>query len=59
MLAYAGLRPIEDRGCTWGDLRDRTLHVFATKTGRARDVDLIGASGARPRRVADGLRPSA
>ncbi len=41
MLAYAGLRPIEDRGCTWGDLRDRTLHVFATKTGRARDVDLI------------------
>lgn len=41
MLAYAGLRPIEDRECTWGDLRDRTLHVFATKTGRARDVDLI------------------
>ncbi len=41
MLAYAGLRPIEDRGCTWGDLHDRTLHVFATKTGRARDVDLI------------------
>jgi integrase len=41
MLAYAGLRPIEDRGCTWGDLRDQTLHVFATKTGRARDVDLI------------------
>jgi hypothetical protein len=26
------LRPIEDHGCTWGDLRDRTLHVFATKT---------------------------
>jgi integrase len=41
MLAYAGLRPIEDRGCIWGDLRGRTLHVFATKTGRARDVDLI------------------
>ncbi len=41
MLAYAGLRPIEDRGCTWGDLHDRTLHVFATKTGRARDIDLI------------------
>jgi integrase len=41
MLAYAGLRPIEDRGCTWGDLRDRTLHVFATKTSRPRDVDLI------------------
>jgi integrase len=31
MLAYAGLRPIEDRGCTWGDLHDRTLHVFATR----------------------------
>ena len=41
MLAYAGLRPIADRGCTWGDLRDRTLHVFATKTSRPRDVDLI------------------
>jgi integrase len=41
MLAYVGLRPIEDRGCTWGDLQDRTLHVFATKTGRPRDVDLI------------------
>ena len=41
MLAYAGLRPIEDRGCTSGDLRDHTLHVFATKTGRARDIDLV------------------
>ncbi len=43
MLAYAGLRPIEDRGCTWGDLHDSTLHIFATKTGRARDIDLIPA----------------
>lgn len=43
MLAYAGLRPIEDRGCTWGDLQDRTLHVFASKTGRARAIDLIAA----------------
>ena len=41
MLAYAGLRPIEDRGCTWGDLQQRTLHVFATKTGQARDIDLL------------------
>jgi integrase len=41
MLAYAGLRPIEDRGRTWAELHDRTLRVFATKTGRARDVDLI------------------
>jgi integrase len=41
MLAYAGLRPIEDRACTWGDLKNRTLHVYATKTGRARDIDLV------------------
>jgi integrase len=41
MLAYAGLRPIEDRGCVWGDVQDRTLNVFATKTGRPRDVDLL------------------
>jgi integrase len=41
MLAYAGLRPIEDRGCTWSDVHDRTLHVFATKTGRPRDIDLV------------------
>jgi integrase len=41
MLAYAGLRPSEDHGCTWGDLNSRTLHVFATKTGRARDIDLV------------------
>lgn len=41
MLAYAGLRPIEDRGCTWGDLNNHTLHVFATKTARARDIDLV------------------
>ncbi len=41
MLAYAGLRPSEDRGVTWADAQDRTLHVFATKTGRARDIDLV------------------
>ena len=41
MLAYAGLRPIEDHACTWGNVFDRTLHVYATKTGRARDIDLI------------------
>jgi hypothetical protein len=32
MLAYAGLCPIEDRCCTWGDLHARTLHVLATKS---------------------------
>ena len=41
LLAYGGLRPVEDRGSRWGDVRDRTLHVYATKTGRARDVDLL------------------
>jgi integrase len=41
LLAYGGLRPIEDRGSTWGEVTGRTLHVFASKTGRARDVDLL------------------
>lgn len=41
VLAYGGLRPIEDRSATWGDLHERTLHVFASKTGRARDVELL------------------
>ncbi|MGO9900874.1 MAG: tyrosine-type recombinase/integrase [Solirubrobacteraceae bacterium] len=41
MLAYGGLRPIEDRGAHWADLRERTLHVFASKTGRPRDIDLL------------------
>jgi integrase len=41
LLAYAGLRPSEDRGCRWEDVRGRTLHVVATKTGRSRDVDLL------------------
>ncbi len=41
MLAYAGLRPVEDRGSRRDDLQGRTMHVVATKTGRARDVDLL------------------
>jgi integrase len=41
MLAYAGLRPSEDRSATWADLHDHRLHVFATKTKRERDVDLL------------------
>lgn len=41
LLAYAGLRPLEDRGARWQDVRGQTLHVYATKTGRARDVDLL------------------
>ncbi len=42
LLAYAGLRPSEDRGLRWGDVRGRTLHVVATKTGRVRAVELLG-----------------
>jgi integrase len=41
LLAYAGLRPAEDRGARWADLSAHTLHIVATKTGRARDVDLL------------------
>ena len=40
MLAYGGCAR-EDRASKWGDLRDRTLHVVATKPGRPRDVDLL------------------
>ena len=41
LLAYAGLRPAEDRGLRWEDVNGRTLHVVATKTGRARDIELL------------------
>lgn len=41
LLAYAGLRPLEDRGARWQDVSRTSLHVFATKTGRPRDVDLL------------------
>ncbi len=41
LLAYGGLRPVEDRGSCWDDVHDRTLHVVASKTGRARDIDLL------------------
>lgn len=41
LLAYAGLRPLEDRGAGWRDVGRASLHVFATKTGRERDVDLL------------------
>jgi integrase len=49
MLAYGGLRPVEDRGSRWDDLEGRTLRVVATKTGRARGVDLLAplVSGSR------------
>ena len=41
LLAYGGLRPVEDRGSCWADVRGRTLHVVASKTGRPRDIDLV------------------
>ena len=41
LLAYAGLRPSEDRGGRWASIHGRTLHVTASKTGRGRDVDLL------------------
>lgn len=41
VLAYAGLRPAEDRATRWGDIEDRNLHVVSSKTGRPRNVDLL------------------
>jgi integrase len=41
LMAYAGLRPSEDRSSTWGDLNGRALHVVATKTNSSRTVDLL------------------
>jgi integrase len=43
LLAYAGLRPSEDRAVCWGDIEGRTLHVLASKAGRARDVELLAS----------------
>ena len=40
LLAYAGLRPGEATCARWADLGERTLHVQASKTGRARVVRL-------------------
>jgi integrase len=41
LLAYGGLRPAEDRAARWEDVDGRTLHVVASKTGRARDIELL------------------
>jgi len=41
LLAYAGLRPVEDRGAPWEHVEGRTLRVVASKTGRARTIDLL------------------
>jgi integrase len=41
LLAYAGLRPDEATKARWGDLRERTMHVYASKTERARTIKLL------------------
>jgi integrase len=41
ILAYAGLRPDEATRARWRDLTDRTLHVHASKTERARTIKLL------------------
>ena len=67
VLAYAGLRPGEALGLTWGHVRERTILVERavslggikdTKTRRIRSVRLLASAVIRPRRVASGLRPA-
>jgi integrase len=41
LMAYAGLRPDEATKARWGDLRERTIHVYASKTERARTIKLL------------------
>jgi integrase len=41
VMAYAGLRPDEAQAARWQDVGERTLHVLAGKTSRARTVDLL------------------
>jgi integrase len=41
LLAYAGLRPDEATKAKWGDLYERTIHVHASKTERARTIKLL------------------
>ena len=40
LLAYAGLRPDETTKARWGDLRQQTIHVYASKSERARTIKL-------------------
>jgi integrase len=60
ILAYAGLRPQEALAIRWRDVGERTLTVYAAKTGRRRSVRLLAplASDLREWRLACG-RPSA
>lgn len=42
LMAYAGVRPMEDRSASWGDVQNRTLRVVASKKhGHVRYVDLL------------------
>jgi integrase len=41
VLAYAGLRPDEATSAHWRDVGDRSLHVHASKTERARTIKLL------------------
>jgi integrase len=41
VLAYAGLRPDEATSARWDDLGERILHVHASKTERARVIDVL------------------
>jgi integrase len=42
MLGYGGFRPSEDRAVRWGAIEGRTLHIVATKTNKARQVEILG-----------------
>jgi len=59
LMAYAGLRPGEARRLRWRHVRDRTLVVGSTKTGRRPTVRLLDplAQDLRERRMACG-RPA-
>lgn len=59
VLAYAGLRPTEALTLRWGQVRDRTLVVNASKTERTRTVRLLGplAADLAEFRLASGRPP--
>src|SRR3954471_1635326 len=42
VLAYAGLRPGEALALRWKHVGQRTISVYASKTGRRRSVRLLG-----------------
>ena len=60
VLAYAGLNPEEATSARWRDLGDRSLHVHASKTERARTIKLLAplAQDLAAWRLASGRPPS-